>query len=51
MPRAVAEQAGGLERVAEVESHIENRRADDGFRNRLATSIERYRRILDRLAS
>lgn len=61
--RLPAEQADALELVAEVdgvsmseavrdaiESHIENRRSDDGFQERLAASIERHRRILDRLA-
>ena len=61
--RLPAEQADALEMVAEVdgvsmseavrdaiESHIDNRRADDGFQERLAASMERHRRILDRLA-
>lgn len=33
-----------------VESHIESRRADDGFQERLAASMARYQRILERLA-
>ena len=61
--RLPSEQADALEMVAEVdgvsmseavrdaiEGHIENRRADDGFQKRLAASMERHRRILDRLA-
>lgn len=61
--RLPTEQADALELVAEVdgvsmseavrdaiESHIENRRTDDGFQERLAASMERHRRILDRLA-
>lgn len=61
--RLPAEQADALELVAQVdgvsvsqavrdaiESHIDSRRADDGFQQRLAASIARYRRILDRLA-
>ena len=61
--RLTAEQADALEMVAEVdgvsmseavrdaiESHIDNRRANDDFQKRLAASIERHRRILDRLA-
>lgn len=58
------EQADALELVADVdgvsmseavrdaiESHIENRRADEGFQQRLAASMERHKRILDRLAT
>lgn len=61
--RLPADQADALELVAEVdgvsvseavrdaiESHIETRRADDGFQERLAASMERYQRILERLA-
>lgn len=61
--RLTAEQADALEMVAEVDGvsmseavrdaidcHIDNRRADDGFQERLAASMERHRRILDRLA-
>ncbi len=61
--RLTAEQADALEMVAEVdgvsmseavrdaiERHIDNRRADDGFQQRLAESMERHRRILDRLS-
>ena len=61
--RLLAEQADALEMVAEVdgvsmseavrdaiESHIDNRRANDDFQERLAASMERHRRILDRLA-
>ena len=61
--RLSAEQADALELVAEVdgvsmseavrdaiESHIENRRADDVFQKRLAASMKRHQRILDRLA-
>ena len=61
--RLLAEQADALEMVAEVdgvsmseavrdaiENHIDNRRADAGFQERLAASMERHRRILDRLA-
>ena len=32
-----------------IESHIENRRAAGDFQERLAASMERHRRILDRL--
>ncbi len=62
--RLTAEQAEALEFIAEVdgvsvseavrdaiESHIESRRADDGFQERLAASMQRHKRILDRLAS
>lgn len=61
--RLPADQADALELVAEVdgvsvseairdaiESHIESRRADNGFQERLAVSISRYQRILKRLA-
>ncbi len=61
--RIPAEQAEALELIAEVdrvsvsaavrdaiESHIESRRGDLGFQERLAASIERHKRILDRLA-
>ena len=62
--RLPSEQADALELVAGVdgvsmseavrdaiESHIENRRADEGFQQRLAASMERHKRILDRLAT
>ena len=61
--RLPSEQADALEMVAEVdgvsmseavrdaiENHIDNRRVDAGFQERLAASMERHRRILDRLA-
>ncbi|WP_420637783.1 ribbon-helix-helix protein, CopG family [Candidatus Poriferisocius sp.] len=61
--RLPAEQAEALEFLAEVdgvsvsqairdavESHIEARRADHDFQERLAASVERHKRILDRLA-
>ena len=61
--RLEAEQAEALEFIAKVdgvsmseairdaiESHIETRRTDDGFQERLAASMERHQRILDRLA-
>lgn len=61
--RLPADQADTLELVAQVdgvtvsqavrdaiESHIDSRRADDGFQQRLAESMARYQRILDRLA-
>ena len=61
--RLPADQAETLEFIAEVdgvstseavraaiESHIETRRADDGFQARLAASMKRHQRILDRLA-
>ena len=61
--RLPAEQADALELVAQVDgvsvsqavrdaidSHIDSRRADDGFQQRLAESMARYQRILDRLA-
>ena len=61
--RLPAEQADALELVAQVdgvsvsqavrdaiESHIDSRRADDRFQQRLAESMARYQRILDRLA-
>ena len=62
--RLPSEQADALGLVADVdgvsmseavrdaiESHIENRRADEGFQQRLAASMERHKRILDRLAT
>ena len=62
--RLAAEQAAALEMVADVdgvsmseavrdaiESHIDNRRADSGFQDRLAESMRRHQRILDRLAN
>ena len=62
--RLPTEQAEALEFVAEVdgvsvseairdaiENHIESRRSDEGFQERLAASMERHKRILDRLAS
>ena len=61
--RLPVDQADALELVAQVdgvsvsqavrdaiESHIESRRGDDGFQQRLAESMARYKRILDRLA-
>lgn len=61
--RLTAEQAEALEYVAEVDgvsvseavrdaiaTHIEARKADAGFQERLVASMERHRRILDRLA-
>lgn len=61
--RLPADQADALEMVAQVDgvsvsqavrdaidSHIDSRRADDAFQERLAKSMARYRRILDRLA-
>ena len=61
--RLPADQADALELVAQVdgvsvsqavrdaiESHIDSRRADDGFQERLTESIARHQRILDRLA-
>jgi len=61
--RMPIEQADALEMIAEVdgvsmseavrdaiESHIDSRKADDGFQERLAASMQRHRRILDRLA-
>lgn len=61
--RLAAEQAEALEFVAEIdgvsvseairdaiESHIQSRRTDDGFQERLAASMDRHKRILDRLA-
>ncbi len=33
-----------------IDSHIQSRRADDRFQERLAASMERHKRILDRLA-
>lgn len=62
--RLPSEQADALELVADVdgvsmseavrdaiESHIENRRSDEGFQQRLADSMERHKRILERLAN
>lgn len=62
--RLPSDQADALELIADVdgvsmseavrdaiESHIENRRADEGFQQRLAASMERHKRILDRLAT
>ena len=61
--RLPAEQAEALEKVAEVDGvsvteaireaidqHISTRAADTAFRARLAASMERNQRILDRLA-
>lgn len=61
--RLPVEQAEALELIAEVDgmsmseavrdaidSHIETRRADDGFQKRLAAAMKRHQRILDRLA-
>ena len=61
--RLPADQAEALELVAEVDgvsvseavrdaidSHIESRRADERFQERLAASTARYQRILERLA-
>ncbi|MEM9036381.1 MAG: DUF6290 family protein [Actinomycetota bacterium] len=61
--RLPAEQAEALEKVAEVdgvsvseairdaiEEHISSRAADQEFRARLAASMERNQRILDRLS-
>jgi len=61
--RLPAEQAEALEKVAEVdgvsvteaireaiEQHISSRAADKEFRARLAASMERHQRILDRLS-
>ena len=61
--RLPAEQAEALEKVAEVdgvsvteavreaiEEHIAARAADDEFQQRLAASMERHQRILDRLS-
>ena len=61
--RLPAEQAEAPEFIAEVDgvsaseavrgaiySQIESRRTDDDFQQRLAASMERYKRILDRLA-
>jgi hypothetical protein len=61
--RLPAEQAEALEKVAEVdgvsvteaireaiEQHISARAADKEFRARLAASMERNQRILDRLS-
>ena len=62
--RLPTEQADALELVADVdgvsmseavrdaiESHIESRRSDEAFQQRLAASMERHKRILDRLAT
>jgi len=59
-----AEQAEALEFIADVdgvsvseavrdtiETHMESRRADNGFQERLAASMDRHKRILQRLAS
>lgn len=61
--RLPAEQAEALEKVAEVDGvsvteaireaidqHISTRAADAAFRARLAASMERNQRILDRLS-
>ncbi len=61
--RLPAEQAEALEFIAEIDgvsvseavrsaidSHIESRRTHHDFQKRLAASMERYKRILDRLA-
>jgi len=61
--RLPTEQADALEMIAEVdgvsmseavrdaiESHIDRRKADNGFQERLAAAMQRHRRILDRLA-
>ncbi len=61
--RLAGEQAEVLEYIAEVdgvsvseavreaiESHIRSRQADADFQKRLAASMERHKRILDRLA-
>lgn len=57
--RLPADQADALEMVAQVDGvsvsqavrdAIESRQADDAFQERLAKSMVRYRRILDRLA-
>jgi hypothetical protein len=61
--RLPAEQAEAIEKVAEVdgvsvteaireaiEQHISARAADEEFRTRLAASMERNQRILDRLS-
>ena len=61
--RLPEEQADALEIVAEVdgvsmseavreaiEEHIDNRRSDADFQERLTASMERHKRILDRLA-
>jgi len=59
-----SEQAKALEFIADVDgvsvseaardaikNHIQSRRADNGFQERLAASMERHKRILQRLAS
>ena len=61
--RLPADQAETLKVIADVDglsmsetvreaiaNHINSRCADDGFQQRLAASMERHRRILDRLA-
>ena len=60
--RLAADQAEALELVAQVDGvsvsgcprrhrgHIYSRRADHRFQQRLAESMARYQRILDRLA-
>ncbi len=61
--RLPAEQAEALEKVAEVDAmtlteaireaidqHIEQRVADEEFQRRLKASMDRHRRILNRLA-
>ena len=61
--RLPADQAEALKVIADVDglsmsetvreaiaNHIVNSCADDGFQQRLAASMERHRRILDRLA-
>lgn len=61
--RLPAEQAEALEKVAEVDGmsvteaireaidqHISTRAADEQFRERLAASMERNQRILERLS-
>ena len=55
--RLPAEQAADVDGVSmseavrdAIESHIDNRRADSGFQERLAESMRRHQRILDRLA-
>lgn len=61
--RLAQDQADELEAVAEVEDipvseavraaidcYIDERRRDDAFRERLQSSLERHRRVLERLA-
>ncbi len=61
--RLSEEQAAALEYVADVdgvsvsdsirtaiENHIESRKSDDEFQQRLAASMKRHQKILDRLA-